>query len=552
MRTLLRTRHLLPVLCSIGLVTVSTAALSSNANPTLHRELTLNGEFVHDVGEIQLHVTNFGLIGSQPGASCSFCDAPSAMWPAGSGVDHLYGAGIWIGARLDGQPRVTTAARGGTELRADAGDPRDTIYEGSRGALHGARYPDPDPDDDGDGLEDEDPLNGRDDDGDGAIDEDFAGISNQAFRTELADDHATILESNPEHVPLHLEVVQESFAWSDPAVDGVVGFEFTIRASESYPADRVLEDVYVGFFADPDIGLRGSSAIASDDLPGYHEGSWLFVDGHVTPLRFAYAYDEDGDAGVSPGFFGVALADHTTDPLGLRAPTEVGVRGFQQFSGSHPFLQGGDPTNDAERYDLLSREEFDSFPLPGQNKANDYRILLSAGPFPEFRADDEIVVRWIVAVGAGFDGMSRAIAEGCRAAEGRLFDRDGDPSNGAEYRVPWLLGSEVPVSIDEPSTPDADVLASSRSQLLPNVPNPFNPSTTIHFRLPRVGTVDLSIHDAAGRRVRSIHLGVQDAGPGHWIWNGLDDAGRRVSSGTYLVRLKSEHGIDARRLLLVK
>ncbi len=167
--------------------------------PHLARVYTLDGEFVHDVGEIQLHVTNFGLIGSLPGNTCSFCDAPSAMWPADSGVDHVYQAGLWIGALLDGQPLVTTAAPSGRELRDDAVDPLATIYEATEGEPGGRRYPHPGFDDDGDGLEDEDPLNGRDDDLDGAIDEDFAAVSDQYFRAFLTDDDDATLADEPDH-----------------------------------------------------------------------------------------------------------------------------------------------------------------------------------------------------------------------------------------------------------------------------------------------------------------------------------------------------------------
>lgn len=545
-------RFLLPVLCLAVLVPMSEAAPTDEAT-ALHREYTLNGEFVHDVGQLQLNVTNFGLIGSTPGAPCSYCDAPSAMWPAGSGVDHLYDSGLWIGARVDGIPVVTTGVRGGRELRADPNDPLQTLYEGFRGAPNGARYPDPMPDDDGDGLEDEDPLNGRDDDGDGAVDEDFAGISDQSFRVELRDDIAAVTESEPNHVPLHVEVIQKSFAWSDEAIDGAIGFEFTIRPSADFSADRVLEDVYVGFFADPDIGPRGSSSIAADDLLGFFDGDVLAIDGSLVPVQAALAYDADGDGGVSPGVFGLALVDHTVDPQGVKAPTEVGLRGFQGFAGALPFEQGGDPGNDLERYDLLSRAEFDPVPDPRQALANDYRFLVSVGPFGELRAGDEITVRWVMFVGEGFDGALATAAEARLVGQGQRFDRDGDPANGQEFRVPWLLASDVPVSIDDPIVPEVDPVATSlRGRLLPNAPNPFNPTTEIRFRLPAASAVSLTIHDAAGRAIRAVDLGHQAAGEGAWVWNGADDAGRVVSSGTYFVRMMTPAGIDARRMVLLK
>jgi hypothetical protein len=68
----------------------------------------LDGSFVHNAGELQVNITNWGLIGSKPGLDSTYSKAPSAMWPAGSGKDYLYAAGLWIGAVRDGIPLVTT------------------------------------------------------------------------------------------------------------------------------------------------------------------------------------------------------------------------------------------------------------------------------------------------------------------------------------------------------------------------------------------------------------------------------------------------------------
>ena len=548
MRTIPWLASLLPVLCILGLASSATAATVASSDSPLQREYTLNGEFVHDVGELQLHVTNFGLIGARSGASCSFCDAPSARWPGVDGVDHLFQAGLWIGARVDGEARVTTSAGGGLELRANPEDPFDTLYAGFEGAPDGARFPAAMPDDDGDGLEDEDPLNGRDDDGDGAIDEDFAGISDQSFRVELTDDDPVILVSLPDHEPLHLKVVQQSFAWSEDSLDQTIGFEFTITASEDFPADQVLEDVYVAFFADPDVGPS-----SSDDLSFYDDVQVRASDGSTFPLQYASVYDADTDGGQTPGRFGIALIDHPTDPAGIEAPATVGVRSYQSLVGNRPFEQGGDPGNDAERYDLMSRDEIDPNPNSAA-AANDFRFLISVGPFARFDVDDEITVRWVMAVGdtSPEQGLERALADGKLSGIGRRYDRDGDPSNGLEFRVPWVSLADGPVSIDDPEVEDDVPSTAYRSALLPNAPNPFNPSTTIRFRLPVAGSASLSIHDAAGRRVRTVDLGHRGAGEGSWVWNGKDDAGRGVASGTYLVRLRSERGVDARAVVLLK
>ena len=69
-----------------------------------------------------------------------------------------------------------------------------------------------------------------------------------------------------------------------------------------------------------------------------------------------------------------------------------------------------------------------------------------------------------------------------------------------------------------------------------NFPNPFNPETRIQYELPVDGQVQLSIYNATGQRVRSLLEGQQSSGLYLQRWDGRDDAGRQVASGTYVYR----------------
>jgi hypothetical protein len=65
-------------------------------------------------------------------------------------------------------------------------------------------------------------------------------------------------------------------------------------------------------------------------------------------------------------------------------------------------------------------------------------------------------------------------------------------------------------------------------------PNPFRESTTIRLDRPDVPAVEASVHDVAGRRVRSL-----PAPSGRQLsWDGRDDSGRIVRPGVYLVRVR--------------
>ena len=101
------------------------------------------------------------------------------------------------------------------------------------------------------------------------------------------------------------------------------------------------------------------------------------------------------------------------------------------------------------------------------------------------------------------------------------------------------------------------VTVPSRRLALKNaVPNPFNPATTIVFEVPgtagaRVPTV-LELYDVTGRRVRTLVSEPLAPGEHRVQWNGTDDRGRQVASGSYFARLGAAGQSESMKLLLVK
>lgn len=83
-------------------------------------------------------------------------------------------------------------------------------------------------------------------------------------------------------------------------------------------------------------------------------------------------------------------------------------------------------------------------------------------------------------------------------------------------------------------------------------PNPFNPSITLELVQRAAGKVDVRIFDIRGRLVRDLYSGAQPAGGFKLGWDGLDDAGRRASSGAYFAHMRSPSGEDTKKILLVK
>lgn len=90
------------------------------------------------------------------------------------------------------------------------------------------------------------------------------------------------------------------------------------------------------------------------------------------------------------------------------------------------------------------------------------------------------------------------------------------------------------------------------TRIVANTPNPFNPTTTIHFDLAAGGPVMLTVYDLGGRRVKRLASGSMTAGPHALRWDGKDAHGRSVAAGVYVARLEAGGRVDARRMVLVK
>ena len=88
--------------------------------------------------------------------------------------------------------------------------------------------------------------------------------------------------------------------------------------------------------------------------------------------------------------------------------------------------------------------------------------------------------------------------------------------------------------------------------LYQNLPNPFNPQTTVRYDLPEVGEVNLVIYSALGQAVRTLVSEYQEAGAYHVKWDGKDAYQHDVSSGVYLLQMCAGHFVQTQKMLLVR
>ena len=115
----------------------------------------------------------------------------------------------------------------------------------------------------------------------------------------------------------------------------------------------------------------------------------------------------------------------------------------------------------------------------------------------------------------------------------------------------WILAeiNHDPVGFDAPRPPDSP---NQSAQFAPPIPNPFNPHVTLRFTLESKGLYSLTIHDTAGRKVKQLGNGFLDAGTHLFSWDGTNDTGRTVASGTYFTRLEFGGNVHTQHLVLIR
>ena len=97
-----------------------------------------------------------------------------------------------------------------------------------------------------------------------------------------------------------------------------------------------------------------------------------------------------------------------------------------------------------------------------------------------------------------------------------------------------------------------ETLIPAAISLRQNAPNPFNPSTTIAFDLPKFANIQLRVLNILGQAVRRLVDETRSAGRHTVRWNGNNDRGRAVASGIYFYQLQVESFVQTRKMILLR
>jgi hypothetical protein len=243
-----------------------------------------------------------------------------------------------------------------------------------------------------------------------------------------------------------------------------------------------LNGMYLGQFADFDMGADYSSNYAGTDAG----------------RRLAYMY-----ATASGPYVGIKLLDPTTAANLSVIDHEV-------------YVYPGSEMSEQTKIDFLDG----TLSFSQSNRAADWSIVVSAGPFDMAPGDSEAVAVAII----GGDDLSD-LEDNADDAQA-IYDQGPGVAEGISRRRESIAFA-----------------------LYENHPNPFATWTRIGFMLPGREHGSLTIYDTAGRAVRSYAV----TGKGHRqsvLWDGTDAQGRQVSSGVYFTKL-SWSGLSASRKLVV-
>lgn len=125
-------------------------------------------------------------------------------------------------------------------------------------------------------------------------------------------------------------------------------------------------------------------------------------------------------------------------------------------------------------------------------------------------------------------------------AAGNAANNNGTNSGDQIYTVTRRVEEGSPVDIEDAVTPAHFVLRGI-------YPNPARTRAHVDYALPRSGTVTLTLHDALGRQVRTVPLGVQAAGSHR---AGLNVAG--LAPGVYLCEVTTPTERQVRTLVVAQ
>jgi spore coat protein CotH len=112
--------------------------------------------------------------------------------------------------------------------------------------------------------------------------------------------------------------------------------------------------------------------------------------------------------------------------------------------------------------------------------------------------------------------------------------------------------------MENPTPGSSNILSSVENEFIPTgfdlsvYPNPFNPSTTIQYKIPEMSNVDFKIYNILGREIWNFYDCEKPAGAYDLRWDGKNNSGQKVSSGIYLLKMTAGKYSKSYKIMLLK
>jgi len=338
---------------------------------------------------VRLNVTNIGTIGNSFRGYRDGSGNQSCEFPAGSGVEHLFEGGIWVGGLLDGSTvAVSTSAydapsgyatgRGGFEFTAEVGS---ELQE--RSSLFDSPFFTPE------------------------------AISHQDYVSTFSDKNlivpGTNIPINGHEQPMDLEVTVETYNWNYAFSDFFVILNFTVNNTGT----STIDSTYFAFWANTVVRNLNVTPAGSGGSAFYNKGGNGFLDS----MYMAYCYDHSGDVGFTESYVGQKFLG-AIGPDGFKHPDlqsdfKVHYNAWEFNNTSNPvfFLPNTEQAryakmtvglNDDQCWDQNSTQNANcgvrSF-KEQLNEAGNRSDLVSVGPFRQIKPGESFQVTYALVLG---------------------------------------------------------------------------------------------------------------------------------------------------------
>jgi len=356
---------------------------------TLRKSLDDDESKFTNVGSLRLTVSNFGTLGH---GFNKWPSQPNCEYPAGSGIEHIFEGGLWVGAYRDGKgPYVSTGAVDVSSVRDVAAGFEFTNAQGTRteerSTLTDSRFFSPD------------------------------AVSHQDFVAEFTDSNLIVPGTSvtiPEHTnPLNVGVRMETYAWNFSFAENFVILNYTLTNNSG----AVLDSLYSGVWLD--MVVRNTNISPPRGSAFFARGG----NGYIDSLRMAYEFDVDGDPGFTESYIGLAVLGTTPIQRFGSKPDGSDSLGAKAVFNTWQFRNTTDPVyfspeNDRERYEKMTvglpRTEYSTLKSPSNRS-----VLLTTGPFRSVQPGESVNIVFAVTTAKKFG--SDATADDTEAAKVNLF-----------------------------------------------------------------------------------------------------------------------------------